>query len=105
MKWPLVSRRAFDIVLDERDRLRARNDELHDSMIRIQRVRHGMKEAPRPEPKPVVVQIPAEVRKLYAGFSEVHRRDLDRQCRQMATQGTPWTEIMRLLEVQMGGVN
>lgn len=104
MRWPWVSRSAFELLLDERDRLRARNDHLEDSLIGIQRVRHGMRETPRPAkqthaPEP----IPEQVRAIYEGFnSKAVRDDIARQCRELRAGGTPWVEIQRALERQLG---
>lgn len=71
-RWPLVSRRAFDLVLEERDRLVeevARQadrlveqaDKFFAHMKRIDRIEHGVGEVEREprkklEPMPVVVK-------------------------------------------------
>src|SRR3989304_2331887 len=43
MHWPYVSRRAYDLLVDERDRLRARNDELTDHLVRLARTTNGLR--------------------------------------------------------------
>jgi len=104
MRLPLVSRTAFDLLLDERDRLRAKNDELVDGLMRVDRVRHGMKEVPRDSrPADKLESIPDDIRAMYEGFqSAAHRSEISRQVRQMRSCGTPWPEIGRALEVQLG---
>ncbi len=104
MRWPWVSRTAFDLVVAERDILRERNDDLVDNLKRIQRVRQGMREAPRvhrPRPDPIE-PIPPEINDLYAGFqSEAVRNDTEMAIRELRQKGTPWSEIQRVLEAQV----
>ena len=52
MKWPYVSRRAYDLLVAENARLIAQNDKLIDSQDRLRRFEAGMSEAPRAERKP-----------------------------------------------------
>src|SRR3972149_5875385 len=60
MHWPYVSRRAYDLLVDERDRLRARNDELTDHLVRLARTTNGLRELKveqsKPDPMPQEVQ-------------------------------------------------
>lgn len=102
MKLPLVSRRAFDLLLDERDRLRAANDSLTDNLVRLQRASHGLREAPRvPKPK-VDLTVPPEISELYAGFStQAVKDEIERQAKEMRAGGTPWPEIRRVLEAEL----
>ena len=99
------------MAIDERDRLRAQNDSLVDSLQRVTRYRAGMSEVaktPRPEAQRPVA-IPDSIRSLYSGFSsEATKRNLDTQVREMAANGTPFVEIERALRQQMDepeGVN
>ena len=105
MNWPLVSRRAFDMILDERDRLRAQNDELVDSLQRVTRFRTGMPELPR-TPRPEAqrpVTIPPDIMAIIDGFgSEANKRNLEIQVRGMHSDGTPFAEIKKALDAQMG---
>lgn len=67
IRWPWVSRRAFDIVMDEYSRSRDENARLLEQIttlveqvVRIQRFSQGMSEAPREprkmEPMPTAVR-------------------------------------------------
>src|SRR3972149_6651908 len=60
MHWPYVSRRAYDLLVDERDRLRARNDEVTDHLVRLARTTNGLRELKveqsKPDPMPQAVQ-------------------------------------------------
>ena len=96
MKWPWVSRLAYDQAIADRDHWR-------ELATRVRRVEVGMPEAPRekaapPEP----VQIPAEILEIIAGFdSPAVQSELKRQVIQSFEQNTPWPEIQRLLERQL----
>lgn len=98
-----MSRRAYELVLDECERLRFMNDKLIDDIVRIQRVRSGMREVPRgtkAPPKPEA--IPAEIRDLYQGYSSrAVKSVVEQQVRQMRANGTPWSEIGRVLEAEI----
>ena len=54
MRWPWVSRLAYETVVSERDRLRAQNDELVDHFKRVDRVANGMTER-KIEPRKAIV--------------------------------------------------
>ena len=60
MHWPYVSRRAYDLLVDERDRLRGRNDELTDHLVRLARTSNGLRELKvemsKPDPMPEEIQ-------------------------------------------------
>ena len=62
MRWPWVSRLAYDVVSDECARLRRVNDELTDHLARLVRVEHGLPER-KTEPRKVV-PMPPEIREL-----------------------------------------
>lgn len=96
MNWPWVSRRAYDEVLRQRDRLEAREDQLLDQIVRMSRVDRGMAEvAPvRKEPDP----FPEGVIDIINGFeSPATRATLVAQCRQQRAQGVKWEEIEEFL--------
>lgn len=105
MRLPFVSRLAFDLVCAERDQLRAQNAKLTDDLVRIQRVRQGMREIPRPQPKPQAngpIKIPPEVQELIDGFNSKAVRDgLERDAETMHRGGAPWTEVRAALERQL----
>lgn len=102
MKWPWVSRLAYDLLVDERDRLRAQNDDLLQTLKGIRRVGAGLKETPR-KPKEQVQRepIPREIRELYLGFSSAGVSALDFQVDELRRNGHPWPEIKKLLERQL----
>ncbi len=53
MTWPYVSRRAYDLVLHDKERLVAQVDKLIDDLTRQRRFESGMAETPRAERKPL----------------------------------------------------
>jgi hypothetical protein len=97
MKWPWVSRRAFDMVVEERDRLRVMNDQLMDHVKRINRVEHGLGELPRAKREPIET-MPKQLRDYIDGFASaplrVELRDLAFQRR---IDGESWEEIIATL--------
>ena len=103
MKWPWVSRSAYDLLMEERDRLREQNDELLGTYTRIQRVRSGLRETPKPQPRKVETEkIPAEIEEIVRGFSSfAHRTNIRDQIRGMRANGTPFSEIEKALKAQV----
>lgn len=102
MKWPWVSRLAYDLVLDERDRLRAMCDKLTDDIVRIQRTKQGLREAPRPPKERVDLTVPPDIIDMIAGFqSPAVKDEVERQAKQLRANGTPWPEIRKLLETEL----
>lgn len=105
MKLPLVSRLAFDMVRDERDRLRAQNDDLLDTLKAVKRVEVGLREKPRPtreeRRRPMV---PLHVSRLYEGRFQnpATESEIKRRCEDMASGGTPWGEIEKVLLAELG---
>ena len=70
LNWPWVSRRAYDAVLDERDRLRIKVDGLTDDLVRLARVEHGLPEKkPAPRQSRSLPPLPENLRNLLSGFS------------------------------------
>jgi hypothetical protein len=66
MNWPpWVSKRAYDEVVRQRDRLEEQNDRLVDHAMRMDRIEHGTSEvAPSGEPKePMSDEVIAEIRR------------------------------------------
>ena len=62
-----MSRLAYELLLDERDRLREREAELVDHLTRVRRKEAGMPELPR-EPAPKRVKMPTDIRDHILGF-------------------------------------
>lgn len=104
MKWPWVSRRAYDAVLEERDRLlqgqrdlREDLTTLRDHLMRVDRREHGMTETPR-ESKPDPGPIPKEIDEQIMGYlSSSTRNQMRRECRRLAREGKTWEQIAVLV--------
>lgn len=93
MRWP-VSRLAYDAVCSERDRLREQNDKLVDSLTRLARVEHGLKEKPlEPRVQPED-NVPDPIRNLIRNFSsERVRVDQLERAKRAHADGSTWQEI------------
>ena len=98
MQFPLVGRTAFNLLLDERDRLRGQNDELLGSLTRIRRKESGMPEE-HARRRSIDEDIPPEVFRYISGFdSEIMQATIEEDVRRARTNGTPWKEIIEILE-------
>ncbi len=107
MRWPWVSRLAFEMVREERDRLREHNDTLTTHNVSLQRKSFGMKETPTPErskdPEWMTEQIPDNVMDVVGGFaSEEMQNAMVIDIRAARRQGTRWEDIHRLLTEEDG---
>ena len=98
MKWPWVSRRAYDVLESERDRLREQNDALFDHFKRMDRVEHKLGEAvrpPRPEPEPM----PILVRNYIKGFANPQiQKTVEEQCKRRYRNGESWAKILKEIQ-------
>lgn len=95
MRWPWVSRRAYDVVLDELKRLRDRNDRLTDVLERIARREQGMPEVPRDKRDPPE-KIPHAVKEVIRLWGNpATQRMLEKRVREMRKDGKSWKEIER----------
>ncbi len=99
MKWPWISRRAYDIVLDERDRLRAVNDQLTEHLVRMHRVEHGVAYTPRP-PRAPVEEMPKSLVDYFAGLGGTPTaKHLEREVKNRHRAGESWASIQsKILE-------
>lgn len=104
MKWPLVSRRAYDQIADERDRLRQRNDELQDQLIRIARRNNRMSETtPKPRERKSREKIPDEVKaEIEAWDSPATQSLLKTRARQLFDEHKNWNAVRDALKVEAG---
>jgi len=101
MKLPWVARSAFDLLLDERNRLRGQNDELLDSVTRVRRKEAGMPESSVRQ-RDVVEDLPPEVVRYIMGFeSEIMQHGVEEDVRRARKNGTPWSEIIEILKSDM----
>ena len=104
MKLPWVSRLAFDAVSAERDRLLADNAKMLDSLVRLQRIEHGVAETPRVA-RPPEEPIPREILDFCSGFDDprVGKRIRDECFRAHARGNESWESIkQRVLAPQEG---
>ena len=89
MKWPLVSRRAFDTLASENAWLRAELEKHRDHERRIERKAHGLKEVPATPVEPMD-PMPANLLNYVRSFApgairDRHERDLYAARRQHGT--------------------
>ena len=106
MKFPLISRRAYDILLRDKERLEAQNDKLMDNLTRQRRYEAGMAETPRPERKPAE-SMPHALRQ-YIGRWPPKTRKLQMNPayrRYRSGQGESWPEIMADMMREDEGLN
>tara|TARA_R110000824_G_scaffold241573_2_gene430306 strand:- start:1542 stop:1856 length:315 start_codon:yes stop_codon:yes gene_type:complete len=102
VKWPLVSRTAYELLLDERDRLRGKNDGWEDHVRRVTRSEQGMTELPterRSAPEP----IPSSLSYIIDKFDSEHTRQGLRNSARLAhhREGKAWSEIQAELEASI----
>ena len=97
MKWPWVSRVAFELVVDERDRLRKQNDEMLDSVTRVRRKEAGMPED-HARRRDLDEDLPPEVFRYIRGFeNEIMQASVEEDVRRSRKAGTSWEEIVNIL--------
>lgn len=103
MRWPWVSRTAYDLLLNERDRLRVKNDTWEDHVKRVERKDRGMTELPTKKKEPME-PIPSDLAYVIDKFaSETTRQSLRNQARIARTrEGKAWSEIKAQLEASLG---
>ena len=95
MKWPWISRRAFDMVVEERDRLRVVNDQLTGHLVRMHRVEHGVAETPRPpKAKSRVEEMPRSLVDYFNGLGNASMaKQLSSQAKSLYRAGESWASI------------
>lgn len=95
MNWPWVSRRAYDVVIDERDRLREQNDALLDHIRRVDRIEHGVPELPR-QPRPAFEPMPQELLHYINSYGDerFQKMQRDEAYKRHHKLGQPWSRIM-----------
>lgn len=96
MKWPWVSRLAFDVIAGERDRLASQVDRLTDHLTRRDRVEAGLPETP-PKPKKQL-RVPPDIEAMIRQFgSQVTQDQLRRKTVNALKQGKDPDSIRRML--------
>lgn len=97
MRWPWVSRVAYDDMRDERDRLLALVERLTDQIVRIERRAHGMSELPA-EPRKPRPKLPPQLVQAISAYESPHiRRMLEDRAMAMLAQDIPASEILAAL--------
>ena len=104
MRLPWVSRTAYELLLDERDRLRAKNDSWEDHIRRVTRSKQGMAELPA-ERKQAPEPIPSSLSYIIDKFDSEHTRQGLRNSARLAhhREGRAWSEIQAELESSVVG--
>jgi len=92
MRWPWVSRRAYDEVCGQRDRLEAKQNELIDQIARMARADRGMPElkVERKPPDPIPDGVMSILNRFQSSSTRSH---LLQQCRQQRQLGQSWSAI------------
>ena len=103
MKWFWVSRRAYDLAIEERDRLRVQVDGVIDTLTRIQRAQMGMSEVPRQRKERVVEPMPPEVYEYIERTANPSLRSEQKRVvwRRHGT-GESWDSILEDIQKQEG---
>lgn len=95
MKWPWVSRLAYDTIAADRDRLREENARLLEHVTRMDRIEHGVGETPR-QPRAPIEPIPKDLYEHIQKFSTASmRKFLEDTCQRRRRAGQPWDRIQR----------
>jgi len=91
--WPWVSRRAYDEVVRQRDRLELQNDKLFDHGIRMDRREHGLGEVqPSGKPKPELSDdVVAEIRRW---SSTLTKEQLTKEAQRLYASGKTNEEVL-----------
>lgn len=93
MKLPWVSRLAYELVVEERDHLRAENQKLTDDLTRIHRREAGLPEE-KPKPKKERKPMPKRIHDYIEGFwNESQRREMRRSYYRRHAKGESWESI------------
>lgn len=94
-----VSRGAYDEVVGERNRLRQKNDELLDQLVRIARRREKLPEVtPQGKRKQLQEELPADVAAIRDLWdSPAHRTLAERRARQKFAETGSWEEAKKAI--------
>lgn len=93
MRWPWVSRFAYDTLAAERDRLREDNAKLLDHVTRIDRREHGLPETVRPEREPMDA-MPESLKLKIERFEDSRIQTTQtREAYRRRAKGVPWATI------------
>lgn len=95
--WPYVSRRAFDLVMAERDRVVAQNERLTEHIMRMDRLEHGVGEIQpelKPPPEPMTQDVVDWIRRW---DSPITREELTRQAERLYARYRDWDMVLNVL--------
>jgi len=93
MKWPWVSRRAYDLALEELHRLREQNTGLYEHFKRMDRTEHGLGEVPRPA-RTAIEAMPETIQEYISGFAgQQTQKQMRDQCWRRHGRGEAWASI------------
>jgi hypothetical protein len=85
---------AYDTLVDERDRLRAQNDNLLEHLKRMDRVEHGVSELPV-ERKAPLEPMPQMLRDYIQSFASPSiQKEMRDQSFKRHARGEPWASIL-----------
>ena len=103
MRLPWVSRTAYELLLDERNRLRAKADAWEDHSRRVTRSKQGMAELPAERKQPLE-PIPSSLNRLIGKYDSEYTRQGLRNSARLAhhREGKAWSEIQAELESSVG---
>jgi hypothetical protein len=101
LRWPWVSRLAFDTLAEDRDRLREQNDHLIDKigeamehMKRMDRLEHGVMETPR-APRPDIGPMPPRLLEHCNSWASPAQKKIARDMAyKRRRNGESWEHIM-----------
>ena len=98
-----MSRTAYELLLDERDRLRDKNDAWEDHIRRVARSEQGLTELPAGRKRPPEPMPPA-LNYVIDKFDSEHTRQGLRNSARLAhhREGKAWSEIQAELEQSVG---
>lgn len=103
MSLPWVSRTAYELLLDERDRLRDKCDAWEDYTRRVTRSKQGMAELPAERRQPQE-PLPSSLNHIIDKYDSEYTRQGLRNSARLAhhREGKAWSEIQAELESSVG---
>lgn len=104
MKFPIVSRLAYDSVCSERDWLRAELEKTRDHKRRIERKERGLSEIAPKERKPIPPMPDTMKEKIRMWGDEQIQKDLETRAYNLVRGGKSWAEAEDILDRHMEDV-
>jgi len=88
----MVDREAFNLLVDERDRLVTQNADLLNHVRRIDRVEHGLTEEERKK-REVLDDMPYEMKRYISKYRSPTREYQEKLAWDRRKKGEPWADI------------